>query len=114
MKILYLFVFLVSVANAIEYGKYAKSMEHLRIKNKFDEFVKTHDKKYNGPEELADRLKIFAENLRDIESHNKRMDKTWTKGVNAFADLTGFDHYMRTKSCTVNKFTQQYLSSSKI
>ena len=103
MNIIYLFVFLVSVANAIDYGKYAKSMEDLRIKNKFNEFVKTHDKKYNGPEELADRLKIFAENLRDIESHNARMDKTWTKGVNAFTDLTGFDHYMRTGSCTVSE-----------
>lgn len=88
MRVLYLLALLVSVTTAIEYEKYAKGMEELRIRNKFDDFVKTHDKKYNSPEEFQDRLQVFAENLREIENHNARMDKTWTKGVNAFTDLT--------------------------
>merc|ERR1719340_133751 len=55
---------------------------------RFSEFVEKFNKKYSSPEEFQDRLKVFTENVKDIEAHNNRRDVSWTKGINQFSDLT--------------------------
>ena len=66
----------------------ASSYEDLNMKDKFIEFIQKHDKQYSSSEEYIERLQIFAQNLKDIENHNSQTDKTWTKGINQFSDLT--------------------------
>ncbi|VEN39008.1 unnamed protein product [Callosobruchus maculatus] len=51
----------------------------------------THGKNYDSPEEEQKRFKIFQDNLKTIEEHNKKYEAgetTWQMGINQFADLT--------------------------
>ena len=82
MKTALLFLFAVALINASRH-------EDLKLRHKFNEFITKFNKQYSDQEEFNDRLKVFAQNLKDIESHNARRDKTWTKGINQFTDLTG-------------------------
>ena len=81
MKTVLSFLFAIVLVNASRH-------EDLELRYKFNEFVTKFNKQYSGQEEFNDRFKVFAENLKDIESHNARGDKTWTKGINQFTDLT--------------------------
>ena len=63
--------------------------EELKMRYRFSEFVEKHNKKYSSNDEFMDRLKIFTENVKDIEAHNNRRELSWTKGINQFSDLTG-------------------------
>ena len=67
----------------------SSSNEDLKLRHKFNEFISKYRKQYADTEEFNDRLKVFAQNLKDIEAHNARKDQTWTKGINQFTDLTG-------------------------
>merc|ERR1711944_364802 len=58
------------------------------MRYKFNDFVEKYNKKYETTEEFMDRLKVFTENVKDIEAHNNRRDVSWTKGINQFSDLT--------------------------
>jgi hypothetical protein len=82
MKTALLFLFAIVLVNASKY-------EDLKLRHKFNEFVVKFNKKYTDQEEFNDRLKVFTQNLKDIENHNARHDQTWTKGINQFTDLTG-------------------------
>lgn len=48
----------------------------------------TEGKFYSSPAEQAYRLSIFQENLQKIKEHNADTSKTWTMGLNQFADMT--------------------------
>ena len=67
----------------------ASNHEELKMRYRFSEFVEKHNKKYSSNDEFMDRLKIFTENVKDIEAHNNRRDLSWKKGINQFSDLTG-------------------------
>ena len=82
MKILIIIISIFTLAIASNY-------EDLNLRYKFNEFVKKYNKRYSSGEEYKDRLNKFAQNLKDIAHHNAMKDKTWTKGINQFADLTG-------------------------
>ena len=50
---------------------------------------KAHNRKaYFNAEEHNYRLNVFKNNLQEIRSHNANPEKSFTKGVNMFADLT--------------------------
>ena len=66
----------------------ASSYEDLNTQYKFIEFIQKHNKQYSSSGEYMERLQIFAQTLKDIENHNSQKDKTWTKGINQFSDLT--------------------------
>merc|ERR1712198_217218 len=53
-----------------------------------NDFVEKYNKKYETSEEFMDRLKVFTENVKEIEAHNNRRDASWRKGINQFSDLT--------------------------
>lgn len=60
--------------------------EHL-----FNQFKKTHSKKYLGETEHSLRFAIFQNNLNTIEKHNSEYSlgmHTYRLGINHFADLT--------------------------
>ena len=82
MKILILIISFFTLPIASNYGA-------LNVRYKFNEFVKKYNKRYSSAEEYNDRLHIFAQNIKDIKHHNAMKDKTWTKGINQFTDLTG-------------------------
>lgn len=49
------------------------------------------NKKYDSPEEEAQRKQLFVKTLQEVESHNAKYQQglvTWTKGINQFADWT--------------------------
>lgn len=55
----------------------------------FEKWLVKHGKIYNALGEKAKRFEIFKENLRFIDEHNKNFpNKTYTLGLNVFADLT--------------------------
>ncbi|XP_061711448.1 procathepsin L-like [Cydia pomonella] len=54
--------------------------------NLFKDFIKQHGKVYNG-REYSERLEIFKESLKDINSRNEKYPQTVFK-VNHFSDLT--------------------------
>lgn len=64
----------------------------------FATFMETHSKVYHSYEEFKTRYEIFRDNLEYIE-HTNSMQKNYTLGQTAMADLT------------VDEFRSQYLSS---
>jgi len=54
----------------------------------FEEFVKTHGKKYEA-EEYGRRLGIFGDSLRFIKEWNSNPKNTFSVAINEFADMTG-------------------------
>lgn len=48
----------------------------------------TEGKLYSSPAEQSYRLSIFQQNLEMIKAHNADSSKTWTMGLNQFADMT--------------------------
>ncbi len=66
------------------------------IKLSFDEMLdlyielsqKSEDKKLNFLQINQERFQIFAKNVEEIIAHNANTEKTYTKGVNKFTDLT--------------------------
>ncbi|CAG9333816.1 unnamed protein product [Blepharisma stoltei] len=67
----------------------------------FKNFLKTYNKNYPNEAEYRVRLQNFRENLLFARVHNK-LGKTWTLGVNNFADLS------------MEEFKHIYLSNSHI
>ncbi|KAM7264846.1 hypothetical protein ACFE04_002529 [Oxalis oulophora] len=60
-----------------------------------------HGKNYNGIGEEEKRFNIFKDNLGFIDEHNSNENKTFTVGLNKFADLTNEEYkamYLGTKS----------------
>ena len=82
MKVLFLAFVVVTFVTAF-------NQDDLKMRYKFNEFVEKYNKKYETTEEFMDRLKVFTENVKEIEAHNNRRDASWRKGINQFSDLTG-------------------------
>lgn len=60
------------------------------LNEKWEEFKLEYNKVYQFSEE-AMRKEIFAKNLEDVDSHNKRFlagEETYEKGINQFSDMT--------------------------
>jgi len=81
MKVLFLAFFVVTFVTAF-------NQDDLKMRYKFNDFVEKYNKKYETTEEFMDRLKVFTENVKEIEAHNNRRDISWRKGINQFSDLT--------------------------
>eukprot|EP00475_Leptophrys_vorax_P013367 TRINITY_DN1974_c0_g1_i1.p1 TRINITY_DN1974_c0_g1~~TRINITY_DN1974_c0_g1_i1.p1 ORF type:complete len:330 (-),score=87.32 TRINITY_DN1974_c0_g1_i1:64-1053(-) len=54
----------------------------------FEVFASKFNKVYTSPMERLIRYNIFSSNLKKIAELNSAADRTWTAGVNQFADLT--------------------------
>lgn len=54
----------------------------------FYEFQQKYNKKYSTLDEELFRSIVFNKNLDKINQHNTYLNKTFTMGVNQFADLT--------------------------
>jgi len=55
--------------------------------SKFEVFKAKYGKTYESEEHVY-RLSVYTANMKDIESHNSQDGITYTRGENAFADLT--------------------------
>jgi len=54
----------------------------------FEQFEKKYEKRYSSLEERSLRREIYEGNLRFVQNHNLDGTKTYTVGINRFADLT--------------------------
>nr|ADM53739.1 cathepsin L2 precursor [Lepeophtheirus salmonis] len=54
----------------------------------FESFVKEYSKSYHNRALRSLKLKVFVDNLREIEEHNANPKRTWDMGINEFSDLT--------------------------
>ena len=88
MKVLFLAFIVVTFVTAF-------NQDDLKMRYKFNDFVEKYNKKYETTEEFVDRLKVFTENVKEIEAHNNRRDVSWRKGINQFSHLTGMDKKSR-------------------
>jgi len=59
-----------------------------RISHTFDAWRSKHGKIYLSDEEHRERSRIFHENARMIQQHNRDPQRTYDMAVNEFADLT--------------------------
>ncbi|RZC41621.1 Peptidase C1 and/or Inhibitor I29 domain containing protein, partial [Asbolus verrucosus] len=62
-----------------------------RLLQQWNQFKITHNKQYATPIEEAKKLKVFQNNLAEIEQHNAKYEKgevTYKKGINQFGDMT--------------------------
>jgi hypothetical protein len=47
-----------------------------------------HGKRYVSKAEYLERLEIYRRNRKRVEDHNNREDRSYSLGLNKFADLT--------------------------
>lgn len=89
-----------------EEEKFSKAGEE--IKWLYEEWLVVHDKSYNELSEREQRFEIFKENLHLIEEHNRlKNNRSYTLGLNQFADLTYKEfasHYLNTYTNTTEQF----------
>jgi len=58
----------------------------------FFNFVKKYGRQYSSEVETAERYAIFKQNYQRIVQHNRNPHKTFTMGVNKFADMTSEEY----------------------
>ena len=58
------------------------------VDEKWSNYVQQYGKKYATEAESQLRKSIFLSNLHDIERHNAQVNRTYTKAVNQFSDLS--------------------------
>lgn len=66
----------------------------------------------NAHKSRSERMTVFAENLESIIEHNKQEDKTYTKGLNKYSDLTNeefIDYFKLDKT----RRAEQHCSATK-
>lgn len=67
----------------------------------YELWLARHGKAYNGLGEREMRFQVFKDNLRFIDEHNSSQNRTYTLGLNKFADLTNDEYramYLGTRS----------------
>jgi len=62
----------------------------------FARFAHRYGKKYASSDEMKQRYSIFVQSLETIRSHNSNKGRTYTIGVNEFADMT-WEEFSRKK-----------------
>lgn len=71
-----------------------------RISLMFAEWSNAQKKTYSNPTDKMFRLSVFAKNVLAIEAHNSNPQKSWTMGLNDFADLTREEFLAKTNKKT--------------
>ena len=62
------------------------------VMSMYESWLVKHGKNYNALGEKEKRFQIFKDNLRFIDEHNNSQDRTFTVGLNRFADLTNEEY----------------------
>ena len=60
-------------------------------KEQFESFLNKYHKNYSFVSEYSYRYSIFKNNYIFIQEHNNNINKTFTLGINNFADLTNYE-----------------------
>ncbi|GFZ21709.1 granulin repeat cysteine protease family protein [Actinidia rufa] len=77
----------------------------------YESWLVKYGKSYNSISENEMRFEIFKENLRFIDEHNADSNRSFTVGMNQFADLTDEEYwstYLGFKSSSKPKMSDQY------
>ncbi|KAJ3678419.1 hypothetical protein LUZ60_002222 [Juncus effusus] len=61
--------------------------EH-ELRQLYDSWRAKHAKSYNALDELETRFAIFKDNVLFVDAHNAKPDRTYSLGLNRFADMT--------------------------
>ncbi|XP_040570501.1 cathepsin L-like proteinase [Lepeophtheirus salmonis] len=67
-------------------GKFSSPTQ--REIQEFETFVKKYSKSFHNRADRSLKLKVFVNNLREIEEHNDNPERTWDMGINEYSDLT--------------------------
>jgi len=70
--------------------------DNLQVEGEFDNYVKTHGKKYVSSDEYAYRASVYADTVAEVTAHNADPTNTYTKAINDFADMTD-EEFQKTK-----------------
>jgi hypothetical protein len=72
------------------------------LQSQFEKFIINHNKQYQSHDEYQYRMSIFSENVKYINNHNSQ-NKSFTLGINQFADLSNKEFSARFTPMKVNK-----------
>ncbi|XP_057501973.1 actinidain-like [Actinidia eriantha] len=78
----------------------------------YESWLVKYGKSYNSLGEREMRIEIFKENLRFIDEHNADPNRSYTVGLNQFADLTDEEYrstYLGFKSSLKSKVSNRYM-----
>nr|QRK14277.1 actinidain [Actinidia deliciosa] len=78
----------------------------------YESWLVEQGKFYNSLDEKEMRFEIFKENLRIIDEHNADSNRSYTVGLNRFADLTNEEYrskYLGLKSGSMAKVSNRYV-----
>ncbi|PSS17266.1 Actinidain like [Actinidia chinensis var. chinensis] len=78
----------------------------------YESWLVEYGKSYNSLGEKEKRFEIFKENLRFIDEHNADTNRSYTVGLNRFADLTNEEYrskYLGLKSGSMAKVSNRYV-----
>ena len=84
-KVITLGLALTALTFTIYYNTHVNSKEPYQ--KEFLKFISSHKKLHYSPKELEYRYKIFQDNMKIIEEHNKE-ESSYKLGITEFADLT--------------------------
>ncbi|GFY95955.1 hypothetical protein Acr_11g0002610 [Actinidia rufa] len=78
----------------------------------YESWLVEHGKSYNSIDEKDMRYEIFKENLRIIDDHNADANRSYSLGLNRFADLTDEEYrstYLGLKRGPKTDVSNQYM-----
>jgi cathepsin L len=100
VAILFLSLFIAATADTTTIKK-PQSRTDDEVMSMYLSWIAKHGKIYNDLGEQEKRFSIFKDSLRFVDEHNSNQNKTFTVGLNKFADLTNEEYralYLGTKS----------------
>lgn len=88
-KLLCIALFLVSAALFLASHASSRPIDQeLSMVERHEHWIARHGRVYKDEAEKAMRFKVFRDNVKRIESFNKKLNKSYTIGENKFTDLT--------------------------
>ncbi|PSS17269.1 Actinidain like [Actinidia chinensis var. chinensis] len=83
-----------------------------QVMDMYESWLVEHGKSYNSLDEKEMRFEIFKENLRIIDDHNADANRSYSLGLNRFADLTDEEYrstYLGLKRGPKTDVSNQYM-----
>ncbi|GFY95956.1 cysteine proteinase1 [Actinidia rufa] len=83
-----------------------------QVMTMYESWLVEHGKSYNSLDEKEMRFEIFKENLRIIDDHNADANRSYSLGLNRFADLTDEEYrstYLGLKRGPKTDVSNQYM-----
>ncbi|KAI3665690.1 hypothetical protein L6452_44320 [Arctium lappa] len=102
-SLLFCLIFSLTYISAVHGGEHKSPPERTEeeLSNTYELWLIRHSKAYNALGEKERRFQIFKDNLKFIDEHNFSGNRSYTVGLNRFADITNDEYrsmYLGTRS----------------